>query len=420
MNQKRTVALLLCNFIALTVPGGLLPLLPLYAAELGASPALIGNFLAIAFAGTALGATGAGWWSSRWGKRRVLLAAAGVLGVPIIWGMGQVGSVNLLIGLTTMLWFLGGVVLTVVGILAGRSAEPHARGRVFGLIALSASLGGVAGSTLAGPVVSHWGYPTLMTLMAAIWAVQWVGILLLRDWAAADATEPERVAFVTTRNAAVPAPSNMPATGAFTWPFLLLFVAHFLTGTAFFAATMGRTLAMDAQGFNVAAVSIAAAVGSAVGIVVNPLMGYLSDRINRQLVLALTYVSASLALLFTASATTLVLFVLTAVLAVVSRASEAVAQALVTDLAASNAPDRQLSLLGTATWISGIVGYGVAGYAIQLMGLRSTMLIIMLLPLLAVVLLLELQRTRASAHSDTVHHHWLARLRAFRGRTAGA
>jgi MFS family permease len=153
---------------------------------------------------------------------------------------------------------------------------------------------------------------------------------------------------------------------------------------------------MDTLDFSVTAVALAAAIGSGAGLVINPLVGRLSDRINRQLMLALTYSGAGLALVLTASAASLPAFILATILVTLGHAGDAVAQALVTDMVAPAEPDRHLSLLSTAKWISGIAGFGGAGYAVQLFGMSNAMLATALLPLLAVVLLAEIRTTPAT------------------------
>lgn len=398
MNRKQLTFLFMGNFITLCVCSGLLPLLPLYAAELGATPAVIGNYLAIAFLGTALGSTGAGWISSRLGRRRLPLVVVGVIGIPVTWGMGHVTTVTPLVGLTALLWFLGGLSLALIGMLAGRSAPKGTRGRVFGLLALAAALGGLLGSAFTGPVVERGGYPLLLTVMAAIWALLPLCALLLRD--PRDDKPRASQAQATTPGDAATTPRPMGLA------FGLMLLAHFCTGTAVFAATMGRSLAMDTLGFSVTAVALAASIGSGAGLIFNPLVGRLSDRVNRQLMLALTYTGAGLALVLMASATSLSAFILTTILVTVGHAGDAVAQALVTDMVAPRAPDRHLSLLSTTKWMSGVAGFGGAGYAVQVLGLQSAMLILALLPLLAIVLIAEMRTTPAetqSAATDARH-----------------
>ncbi|MDQ4076998.1 MAG: hypothetical protein M3220_12220, partial [Chloroflexota bacterium] len=45
MKKQQSIALFICNLIVLYIGGSLLPLLPLYATELGAEPAVTGNYL---------------------------------------------------------------------------------------------------------------------------------------------------------------------------------------------------------------------------------------------------------------------------------------------------------------------------------------------------------------------------------------
>jgi MFS family permease len=82
------------------VGGGLLPLLPVYAMRLGASRTTVGAYLASSYLALAAGTIVAGWISDRTQRRKVWLIAAGAMGMPALWLMGQVTTIGQLAALT--------------------------------------------------------------------------------------------------------------------------------------------------------------------------------------------------------------------------------------------------------------------------------------------------------------------------------
>jgi MFS family permease len=149
---------------------------------------------------------------------------------------------------------------------------------------------------------------------------------------------------------------------------------------------------MDAQGFTAAAVTIVAAVGAGAGLILNPMVGRLSDRSGRSTVLKITYTGAALALALMTISSTLGHFLLVTVLMTVAYAADVVAPALVTDLVAREQLDRWMSLFTTTRWLGAIAGYAGSGYAVQLFGLYPTLLASVMLPVLAVLLLHQIRR----------------------------
>ncbi|MCB0226087.1 MAG: hypothetical protein KDI02_20530, partial [Anaerolineae bacterium] len=60
MAKKQLLALFFCNLIIWSLGNGLVPLLPVYAATLGTTPAVIGYYMAASYLAMALGTIATG------------------------------------------------------------------------------------------------------------------------------------------------------------------------------------------------------------------------------------------------------------------------------------------------------------------------------------------------------------------------
>jgi MFS family permease len=377
VNRRQFGSLFLCSLVTWWVGAGLMPLLPIYAARLGASPVMVGNYLSAVFLSLAIGTIAGGWISSRIPRYRDLLMLMGIIAAPSTWLMGQVSAIWQLLLLNATVWFVAGVILTLIAIVVGQNAAPHERGRIFGLLGITSALGGVLGGP-TGLVVDHWGYVTLFTLIGCSWLVL-VGAASLLDNGKKN---------TVTANPAT-------ATSSFARPdgsILLLLSAALFFSTGNFFSILGRSLAMDHQGFTAAALTLTAALGATTGLILNPVIGYLSDRVNRCYLLCLIYAVGGLALAMLATTTSLVGYAIAAVLMTVGGTERAVSSALVSDLLPPHALNRGLSLLDAAKWVGGVVGLAGTGYAVQILGIQWALTAGALLPLFAILLVFYLQR----------------------------
>jgi MFS family permease len=143
-------------FIAQIGIAVMLPLLPLYAVQLGASPFVLG-LLTSAFAVTnGLSQLSAGLFLDRWGSRRFISG-----------GLGLYAAANALIATATNALFLvvwravsgigGGVLIIAERVYVAEVTPQPRRAFANGILSAAASAGMVAGPAVGGVVVGH-GY----------------------------------------------------------------------------------------------------------------------------------------------------------------------------------------------------------------------------------------------------------------------
>jgi MFS family permease len=369
------------------------PLLPVYAAELGASPAVAGYFLSFSFLALAAGTLGAGWLSQKLQHRKMLIIVGGVVTIPILWLMGRVTSIWVLTALSATWYFSGGVALTLINILAGLFAQETERGRDFGILALTNPLGALAGGLATGAVADRWGFPTMFAVLALFGTLWPLAGLFLQDKPMAR-VQPGATAGAGER----------PGLGR---SFALLFLASLVASVANFVFVMGRSVAMDGLGFAAAAISNTGAIGGAVTLPLPPLIGWLSDRIGRKQFLALCYLASAVGLLFLAVSVSLWHFWVASVLvSILMPVNMGVGSALVTDLVPRESVERGISLFNATTWMAGVVGFAGTGYAVQSLGMATTFVAGALSTLMAIVLLIPIrhggrQKGVASTGGDT-------------------
>jgi YNFM family putative membrane transporter len=364
----------ICNFLILFVGMGLFPLLPLYAAGFGATPAVVGLYLAITYVSIAVGTMLTGWLA-QYLTRRGLLVAVGILGIPALVLLGQAAALWQVVLLTSVVWFSGGLGLTTVSVFTGLLAAGKSRGKSFSLMSLGSPLGAVIGGTTVGQLVAWQGYPLMFAVVGATWiAIPLVGLLGLKDIPAAR-----------------PAPSaaRMGGTGVGlgrTIYFLLLL--SLLSAMAVSIGRFGTSLSMHAFDFSPQAVASTATVSGLATIPGVFLIGALSDRLGRKRFLMLGYLLAAGGVLTLIVATHLWHFWLAATLLLVGRnVSRAVAQALATDTLAPEALGRGLPWLNAMDWVAGILSFASAGYLMDTIGAANVFLVAGLLAVAAATLL---------------------------------
>jgi MFS family permease len=377
MNKKQLLALFVCNLVPFTVGNGLLPLLPVYATQLGADPRAAGNYLAFSYLAISIGAISAGWVSDRFQNRKIPIIITGLVGMPIAYLMGRAGNIFNLSVLTALLWFCGGLQLALIGILTGLSASEHERGKIFGILSLTGGLGALIGGSTSGMVVDRWGFPTLFTIFA-LFTILWPlsGVFL-------SEVKTERV------EQKKETPKNKSTLGR---DFYLLFSASLVAATASFVIVFGRSLKMSDLDFNATAISITGAVSGIIAMPLPALMGWLSDRTGRKVYLYAGYVIGIISLSILALSTFLWHFALAAALqAIFIGVNGSAGNALVTDILPRESLGRGLALYGATGWIGGVLGFAGAGYALQNLGMLPTFAIAGCLPLIAIVLLIPVR-----------------------------
>ena len=373
MPRKQLITLFVCSLSTWIVFQSLISLLPVYAVRLGADPAQIGTYLAIGFAALTCGSLSSGVLSNRLQRRKAVLMLTALLNVPVTWLMSQAVVFWQLVVLTALVLFIAGIGLGTTSILAGLFAGDNERGKIFGILGINLSLGSLIGGSFSGSIVERWGFPALFVIASLFWIVQFVAAQFLQD-------KP----FVAPEPKTADAAHSKPALGRM---FYLLLFANIVAFASGFVALLARPLRMDALAFTPSAISGVVAIGGAVTLPFPILLGWLSDRIDRYLLVVLCFVFAASGLVVLAVSTDLWHFGAATILLSGVGISVGIGQAMVVDLVPREALAAALSRYGTVGSIGAVIGFSISGFAIETLGMTNTLLAGVVFTLLAIALL---------------------------------
>jgi MFS family permease len=396
MKNKQLSILFITNFAVFFIGMGLLPLLPLYAAQFGVTPTGSGLYLASTYTAIALGAVLTGWLSDKLPLRRLSISA-GLAGLPALVLLGQAAALWQVVVLTAVVWFCGGIGLAIVSILISLYADGSTRGRSFGLMFLARPLAGVIGGMTCGQLVAWQGYPFMFAALGLVWASWPVAALLGMEEQRPRADSPAPVAAAGESSTRIGG------------RFHLVLLAALLSSTTVYVGRLMTSLSMQAFQFSPGAVASTAVVGGLVTLPITPLIGILSDRLGRRRLLVVSYALAAGGVVLLSIASQLWHFWLeTALLFVAMAANGSVATALATDVLPRDVLRRGMSWLNSMTWVAGIIGFAGTGYLTDTLGAAATCLIAALLAITAAGLLVWRPRRVAETVSFDQHQARLA------------
>ncbi len=377
MGKKQLAGLFICSLLIWTYGNGLLPLLPVYATKLGAESDLIGYYMSFVYVAIALSTVTAGWLSDRLQNRKKLLFWTGVILILVSLLLGKLVSFGALVILTALMWFLGGMQLTLISILAGISAKEAERGKIFGTLALTGMLGSLIGGLTTGPLADRYGYQTMFTFLGIGMILLPLTALVLEDKPVARATK-ETVE------------GNQAKLGM---ALFLLLSASIFSGIVNFSARLGTSLAMLGQGFESTAISSTMAISGAITLPLPLLMGWLSDRLGRKWFLGASYLMGTMAALILTSSLSLWHFwLVSSLIQAMFYLNNGLGSALVADLVPKESLGRGMSLFGSTAWIGGIIGFACTGYCLQNLGIGLTFFAAGFLTVIAMILLVSVRK----------------------------
>jgi MFS transporter, DHA1 family, multidrug resistance protein len=387
MNTKKNQLpyLIACSLAILFVGMGLLPLLPLYAAELGAGPGTTGLFLGSIYIAFTAGTLLPGPLAPRFGLRNLFILS-GVLSLPAVFFLGQITAFWQLIILASIIWLGGGIGNALISVYTGLYAGKDERGRWFSMIALTAPLGVLMGGFLAGRLVDVHGYAFMFTILTLVWAAWPITAYLKIEDHPVKMDKPEE----PTSEKRLSLREKMP--------LLLLLSAILFSMLTINAGRLGFPLVMRFLEYSPGAVSSAMAFGGLVTLPFAYYMGLLSDRLGRKTILMSGYMFAAGGVLLLIGASQIWHFwAAAALLLIAMTVNGSVASAFATDLLSPEVLVRVLPVFMAVGSAAGILGFAAGGYLIEAFGFTGLFLGAAVLSFAAASFLLPLHCERQIA-----------------------
>jgi len=246
----------------------MLPLLPLYATELGASPFVLG-LLTSSFAVTnAIGQLGSGFLAERWGARRTMTGGIGLYAAMNAL-IATAASAPWLLTWRSLAGFGGGAIIISERIYLAQVVAPARRAFSNGIISAAQSAGAVAGPAVGSVAAAIGGLRAPFVLVALTSAIAFVGTLFLR----APASDAQRA---DAAGAEPHGPVPVRALGT-----LLAANIALLASYGAFITTYGP-MATTRLGWSIVEVGIAFSFFGGGSIVLGPWLAHLADRLGRR------------------------------------------------------------------------------------------------------------------------------------------
>jgi MFS family permease len=384
MSRRMLVSLLGALFVCGLYGNGVLPLLPVYALEVSASPTFAGWFTAFAFLSLAAGSLSAGR-PGGFLQRRSFLLLLTLAAIPLIAATGRVTRAWQLMVLTGVSWLGGGILLTGLTIIASRHAAESERGRVFGLIGVTMNVSAFVGSMAIGALVDRFGYATMFAVVAASYLLVLAALALL-----------PRVPVEPFAAPAGPAGSPAARSRIGAAAFLLL-VAQFVVCIANGVGHLGRSLLMNERLFSASAITSTMAIGALVVLPVPFVLGWLSDRVGRRAILAGCFASGATSLAMLVVSRTLWQFWIVGVLLGVLGVSLSIGPAFVADLVAPAHVGVVVSRFNAAYYLGTVIGMAALVPVSGALGMPLTLLSAAAAAAIGIFLLLAVRRPGATA-----------------------
>jgi len=246
----------------------MLPLLPLYATELGAPPFVLGLLTSLFAITNAAGQLGAGFLSERFGARRMMTA-----GIALYATMNALiataATAGWLLAWRTSAGFGGGAMIVSERIYLARVVEPARRAFANGIVSAGQSAGTVAGPVFGGLAAAVGGLRAPFVIVAATSAIALVGTLFLPAPPPRDGDD--RAPDMPDRADLRPLAALLVANAA-----LLASYGGFITTYA--------PLATTRLGWSIVEVGIAFSFFGGGSILLGPALAHLADRLGRRMV----------------------------------------------------------------------------------------------------------------------------------------
>jgi MFS family permease len=286
--DRPLAVLSLAGFISQVGVAVMLPLLPLYATLLGASPFVLGLLTSGFAVLNTIGQLGVGFLSDRFGARRMVPTGLGIYAAANAL-IATATSATPLVAFRSLAGFGGGMAIVAERVYLARSTPAHRLAFTNGILSAAQSAGTVTGPAVAGFLAAAADLRVPFVLVAVTSLVAFGGTLFLpREPAAASA---RATAIVPGDDAgvdaarAIPTANGQPPVRTALRPIVALLLANLALQAGFGAfITTYAPFSTTRLGWSTAEVGIVFSLFGAGSILLGPWLSRLADRHGRRLI----------------------------------------------------------------------------------------------------------------------------------------
>ena len=246
----------------------MLPLLPLYASELGAPPFVLGLVTSSFAVTNAVGQLASGFLAERWGPRRTMTGGVGLYAAMNAL-IATAASAPWLLAWRSLAGFGGGAMIISERIYIAQAVKPERRAFSNGIISAAQSAGSVAGPAVGSVAAAIGGLRAPFVLVAITSAIAFVGTFFLPK-PATDARRAE-------------VPTGAPDDPVHVRELATLLVANIALLASYGAfITTYAPMATTRLGWSIVDVGIAFSFFGGGSIVLGPWLAHMADRVGRR------------------------------------------------------------------------------------------------------------------------------------------
>jgi MFS family permease len=371
------IVLYLCNFLDLTIGNGIFPLLPVYAAQFGATPGLIGIYLACANIAIVLGSILGGWLSDHLQKRKLLYIICTILNMFLFFLVGRVTSIWQLILITAIIWFAGGIKLTMLLTLLGLYVKKSKRRSAFLILTLTGTFGVIVGGLTFGLIADIWSYPSLFNIIGLSMVLLLGLTFFIREIRIQKKTNSE---------------NQVIGIAAFPKVFYKFLLINTVAGIGASIFVVGRSIVMYNLNLTSTNISHTSAIGAIVSVPLILTINWLFNHFSHKKFLVIALALEFLFLIILGNATSLWHFWLGSILMVLYyNLLQSAGKTITTDLIPKKSLGKGLSFFATSGWIGFIIGPLLVGFGIEKLGFNYPFYIALILPIVAFIFLWRLK-----------------------------
>lgn len=343
--NKNLLLLNINHLILRTLIQGLLPIYPVYIKELGANQSQIGLVMALSYVMILSGTWLTGKIMPNFIKPKQLIV---IITIPIVLCMAGLGMVEhwyTLLPINMLLLFFTGLNFTTANVLTGYYSSNTKVGKSYANIATASLLGTVIGGFFIGFILHDFGYKIGFLIIASLILGSGLVGLLLKEVDIQIKTER-----INNRRLAK------------GW-FLQLLLATFFGGMVMFAAKFALSLELKEFGYNVKQISNYTAMGTLITLLVPYIIGKTINDKNtfRYFIFTIFCLLGGVILMLLHINYLPIILIIIALASTFAYSSKIPASYLIYSKFNIIDMAKAQSLLGSANWISGIVGFLCTG-----------------------------------------------------------